>query len=138
MSVGASASREPIPAYSFYVGFGTSPERLEALTAAALAQIDSVKRVGVTAADLTKVKQSALRSRETALKQNGYWLSQISSFDQSGWPLATIPDADKLIMALTSEDLQRAASKYLRADNYVRVSLYPESSPAAATPVPTP
>ncbi|MEO7823092.1 MAG: insulinase family protein [Gemmatimonadaceae bacterium] len=138
VSVGASASREPIPAYSFSVGFGASPERLEALTAAALAQIDSVKQMGVTAADLTKVKQSALRSRETALKQNGYWLSQISSFDQSGWPLATIPDADKLIMALTSEDLQRAASKYLRTDNYVRVSLYPESSPATATPATTP
>ncbi len=132
VSVGASASREPIPAYSFSLGFGSAPERLEALTAAALAQIDSVKRTGATPDYLTKVKQAALRARETALKQNNYWLSQISSFDQSGWPLATIPDGDKLIMALTSADLQRAASKYLRTDNYVRVSLYPEGVPAAA------
>ena len=138
VSVGASASREPVPAYSFSVGFGTSPDRLEALTAAALAQIDSVKRFGVSAADLTKVKQSALRSRETGIKQNNYWLAQISSFDQSGWALATIPDADKLIMSLTSEDLQRAATKYLRIDNYVRVSLYPESTPAAAPQGTTP
>ncbi len=130
VSVGASASREPVPAYSFSVGFGAAPDRLEALTVAALAQIDSVKRFGVSDADLTKVKQSGLRSRETGIKQNNYWLSQISSFDQSGWSLATIPDADKLIMSLTSEDLQRAATKYLRVDNYVRVSLYPESTPA--------
>jgi len=131
VSVGASASREPIPAYSFAIGFGASPERLEALTAAAFSQIDSVKRFGVTADDLTKVKQAALRGRETSLKQNNFWLSQISSFDQVGWPLAAIPDADKLIMSLSSEHLKRAASRYLRTDNYVRVSLYPDSQPAA-------
>ncbi len=132
VSVGASASREPIPAYSFSIGFGSSPERLEALTAAALAQIDSVKRFGVSEDYLTKIRQAGLRDRETAIKQNQYWLSQIASFDQVGWPLAQIPDADKLISSLTSADLQRAASKYLRTDNYVRVSLYPDIP--AATP----
>ena len=73
------------------------------------------------------MKEAALRSRETAIKQNGYWLSQISTFDQNGWPLTEIPDGDKLISALTSDDLKRAANKYLRTDNYVRVSLYPEN-----------
>lgn len=132
VSVGASASREPVPAFSFSIGFGSAPERLDTLTAAALAQIDSIKLVGVTADYLTKVKQAALRSRETALKQNNYWLAQISAFDQSGWALATIPDADKFIATLSSDDLQRAARKYLRTDNYVRVSLFPETMPATA------
>lgn len=136
VSVGASASREPIPAYSFAIGFGSSPERLEALTTAALGQIDSVKRFGVTPEDLTKVKQAALRGRETGLKQNNFWLSQIASFDRTGWPLATIPDADKLIMSLSSDDIQRAAIRYLRTDNYVRVSLFPESPPAATPAAP--
>jgi hypothetical protein len=36
-----------------------------------------------------------------------------------------------LINSLTLQDLQRAAAKYLRRDKYVRVSLYPESYPAA-------
>ena len=79
----------------------------------------------------TKVKEAALRSRETAIKQNGYWLAQISTFDQSGWPLEDIPNGDKLISTLTSDDLSNAAIKYLRTDNYVRVSLYPENFPAA-------
>jgi predicted Zn-dependent peptidase len=77
------------------------------------------------------VKEAAFRARETAIKQNGYWLSQIATFDQSGWPLEEIPNGDKLISALTSADLQRAAVKYLRIDNYVRVSLYPENFSAA-------
>jgi zinc protease len=131
VSVSPSASREPKPSYRFTIGFGAAPERLEALTAAALAQIDSVKKFGTTAEYLTKVKEAALRARETAIKQNGYWLSQISSFDQNGWPLKEIPNGEQLILSLTVKDLQRAATEYLRSDNYVRVSLYPENYPAA-------
>jgi len=131
VSVSPSASRDPQPSYRFTIGFGSAPERLEALTVAALAQIDSLKRFGTTPEYLNKVKEAALRSRETAIKQNNYWLSQISTFDQSGWPLAEIPNGEKLISALTVEDLKRAAAKYLRTDNYVRVSLYPENFSAA-------
>jgi zinc protease len=131
VSVSPSASNDPRPSYRFTIGFGAAPERLEALTAAALAQIDSVKKFGTTLEYLNKVKEAAFRARETALKQNGYWLSQISTFDQSGWPLAEIPNGEKLISSLTVKDLQRAATMYLRSDNYVRVSLYPENYQAA-------
>jgi zinc protease len=131
VSVSPSASKDPRPSYRFTIGFGAAPERLEALTAAALEQIDSVKKFGTTMEYLNKVKEAAFRARETALKQNGYWLSQISTFDQSGWPLAEIPNGEKLISSLTIKDLQRAATMYLRSDNYVRVSLYPENYQAA-------
>jgi zinc protease len=131
VNVSPSTSKDPQPSYRFTIGFGAAPERLEALTAAALAQIDSVKKFGTTTEYLNKVKEAAFRARETALKQNGYWLSQISTFDQSGWPLAEIPNGEKLISSLTVKDLQRAATMYLRSDNYVRVSLYPENYQAA-------
>jgi zinc protease len=131
VSVSPSASKDPQPSYRFTIGFGSAPERLETLTQAALAQIDSVKKFGTTPEYLSKVKEAALRARETAIKQNGYWLAQISTFDQSGWPLAEIPDGDKLISSLTADDLRQAAIKYLRTNNYVRVSLYPENFSAA-------
>jgi zinc protease len=130
VTVSPSATRDPQPSYRFSIGFGSAPERLEALTAAALVQIDSVKRFGTTPEYLNKVKEAALRARQTALKQNNYWLSQIATFDQNGWNLEEIPSGDKLISSLTARDLQNAAQKYLRTDNYVRVSLYPENFPA--------
>ena len=133
VTVTPSATRDPQPAYRFSIGFGSAPDRLEALTAAALTQIDSIKRFGTTPDYLNKVKEAALRARETALKQNGYWLSQIATFDQNGWKLEEIPNGEKLISALTVQDLQRAAQKYLRTDNYVRVSLYPENFPTPQT-----
>jgi zinc protease len=131
VTVYPGATRDPVPSYRFSIGFGSAPERLEDLTAAALVQIDSVKRFGSTPEYLNKVKEAALRARETAIKQNGYWMSQISTFDQNGWPLDEIPNGDKLITSLTAANLQRAAQLYLRTDNYVRVSLYPENFPAA-------
>jgi zinc protease len=127
VSVSPSATRDPLPSYRFSIGFGSAPERLEDLTAAALAQIDSVKRFPTTPEYLNKVKEAALRARETAIKQNGYWLSQIATFDQNGWPLEEIPSGERLITSLTAEDLRHAAQLYLRTDNYVRVSLYPEN-----------
>jgi zinc protease len=133
VSASPSATRDPKPSYRFTIGFGSSPERLDSLTAAALVQIDSIKKFGATPEYITKVKEAAFRARETALKQNNYWLSQISTFDQSGWPLEEIPAGDKLISSLTSADLKRAAIQYLKTDNYVRVSLYPENYPAAET-----
>jgi zinc protease len=131
VTVYPGATRDPVPSYRFSIGFGSAPERLEDLTAAALGQIDSIKRFGTTPEYLNKVKEAALRARETAIKQNGYWMSQISTFDQNGWPLDEIPNGDKLITSLTAANLQRAAQLYLRTDNYVRVSLYPENFPAA-------
>ncbi|HEY0528602.1 MAG TPA: insulinase family protein, partial [Gemmatimonadaceae bacterium] len=131
VSVSPSALKDPQPSYRFTIGFGSAPERLDDLTAAALAQIDSIKRFGTTPEYLNKVKEAAFRSRETALKQNNYWLGQIATFDQNGWPLAEIPAGDKLISSLTVADLQRAAAAYLRTDNYVRVSLFPETYQAA-------
>ena len=133
VSVSPSAARDPKPSYRFTIGFGSAPERLDSLTAAALLQIDSIKRFGTTPDYVTKVKEAAFRARETALKRNEYWLSQISTFDQSGWPLDEIPAGDKMISSLTSADLQRAATTYLNTGNYVRVSLYPENYTAAET-----
>ena len=128
---GVSASpdvhQQPRPGYRFTIGFGSAPERLDSLAAAVFVQIDSIKKFGVRPDYLGKVKESLLRARETAIKQNEYWVGQIEYFDENGWQISTIPDADKLIEALTSKSIQDAALKYLRTNNYVRVSLFPEN-----------
>ena len=39
---------------------------------------------------------------------------------------ATILDYEKQVAAITPEDVQAAARRYLKRDNYVQVVLYPE------------
>jgi predicted Zn-dependent peptidase len=107
--------RDPRPRYVNSIDFGSAPDRTDALSKALFAQLDSLKRNGPAPATLAKVKEAAIRSRETNLRQNGYWLAQIVSFDRLGWPLAEIPAGDKLIASLDARSIQDAARRYLDA-----------------------
>jgi zinc protease len=130
VGVGASPERIPRPEYSFTVSFGSAPERVDQLTRAVFAQIDSVKAVGASADDLTKVKEMQLRGWETNLKQNGFWLSQLSAYDQAGEDPRAILDYRATIGRLTAERIRDAARRYLNTGNYVRVTLLPEQGAA--------
>jgi zinc protease len=126
VDVSAGLSRDPRQEYSVTVSFGSAPDRLEELTQAAFRLIDSLKTTGPTASDLAKVKEMQRRSRETSLKQNGFWLGQILSYDRNGWNMDDIVGYDALVDSLNAEMVRNAAQKYLPKDNYVRVSLVPE------------
>ena len=124
-SVSASPSRIPIERYGVRIGYGAEPERLEELTAATFAVIDSLTRYGASDANLEKVKEARRRSRETDLEDNGFWLAAISGYDRDGEPLGRILDLDPLLEALTPEGIGEAAGRWLSPERYVQVSLLP-------------
>jgi zinc protease len=126
VSVGSRSERHPVPSYSMRISFGADPRRLEELTAVVFQEIDSLKLRGAMLSDVVKVKESQRRTLETSLKQNNYWLWQLLAADRLGESPSEVLDGSDLIDALTPEMLQQAARRYLPADNYVRVSLYPE------------
>jgi zinc protease len=128
-SVGGGGSRTPRQAYTVQVSYSSSPANADKLTASALAFIDTLKRVGPTQADVDKVKAQTLRVRETSLRQNGFWLSNIAARDQAGEDLAGLLD-DASIRALTPAQIQAAARQYLDLGNYARFVLLPETKPA--------
>ena len=128
-SVGGGGSRTPRQEYTVQVSYSSSPENVETLAPSVLAFIDTLKRVGPTQADVDKVKAQALRARETALKQNGYWLSNIAGRDQAGEDLAGLLD-DASIRGLSPAQIQAAAQRYLDLGNYARFVLLPEGKPA--------
>jgi zinc protease len=124
--VGSSASREPRQEYRVSVEFGSAPERADELVAAVFAVIDTLQTAGPAQKDVAKVTEAHRRDRETALKQNGYWLGQLSTYDRLGWDPKLILTGAQLIDSLTPQMLRDAARRYLRRDNYVRVTLMPE------------
>ncbi len=127
VGVGASASREPLPTYSVGIAFGTSPERVEELTGVVLAQIDSLKRNGPTAEELQKVREAARRSRETEMRDNAFWISQVMSYVANGWDLSEIPAGGERTARLTADAVRDAAHRYLDTSSYVQVTLLPET-----------
>ncbi|HEV2146309.1 MAG TPA: insulinase family protein [Longimicrobiaceae bacterium] len=126
VGVSASAVRDPRPTYTVSVGFGTSPERVDELTAVVFAQIDSLKRAGPTEEELRKVREAARRSRETEMRDNGFWISQIVSYVGNGWPLQEILVGGERIARVDAAAVREAARRYLDRGNYVQVSLVPE------------
>jgi zinc protease len=128
-SVGGGGSRVPRPEYSVQVSYSSSPENVDVLAPTVLAFIDTLKRLGPSVADVEKVKAQTLRARETALKQNGFWLSNIVARDQAGEPMEGILD-DASIKAMTPASIQAAAKQYLDLNNYARFVLLPEEKPA--------
>ena len=127
VGVSSVGIRDPRQEFTFRISFGTAPERLEELTAAVFQQIDSVQTFGPTQEDIEKVKEMQRRQRETNLRDNGYWLSQLITYDRYGLDLRSILTYEELIEGLTPEMVQGAARKYMPTDNYVRISLYPEA-----------
>lgn len=125
-SVSSSSTREPTPRYSVRVSFGADPQRLESLTKTVFEQIEKLKQQPPTAEELAKVKEAQRREWETNMKRNAYWVAQIAARDRAGEPIADALNFPDRLNALTPARLQQAAQRYLRSDNYVRVSLYPE------------
>jgi len=125
-SVNATPTRYPVERYGVRIGYGVEPERLDELTAATFAVIDSLSTFGASADNLAKVKETRRRSRETDLEENGFWLAVISSYDRNGEPLEEILQLDPLLEGLTTETIGEAARQWLDPDRYVQVSLLPE------------
>src|SRR5471032_2773765 len=70
-------SRRPVEQYSFTITFGCAPDRVEELRKAALDLIESVKKDGISADIAAKVREQEIRDRETALRENGFWLAAL-------------------------------------------------------------
>ncbi|HKY96741.1 MAG TPA: insulinase family protein, partial [Gemmatimonadaceae bacterium] len=131
-NVGGSCQREPRQEYAISVVFGSSPENADVLTKATLALVDSLKAQPVPQADVDKVKEEILRSREVEVKTNAYWLGNIAARDMAGEDLAGLgPQYDEMVRQLTPAMIQAAAKKYFNTANYARFVLLPEAAAPA-------
>ena len=128
-NVSGGGNRVPRAEYSIQVSYSSSPENVETLAPSVLALIDTLKRVGPSQADVDKVKAQALRARETSVKQNVWWISQLVALDQAGEDLGGILD-ESALRNLTPAQIQAAAKQYLDVSNYLRFVLLPEAKPA--------
>ena len=116
----------PKPTIQTVVMFGCSPKTTEKLTKAVFGEIKKIRKNGPTEIDLKKAQESLIRSRETDLEKNEFWLRKIESIyfnHDSPDNIATFKDR---VNAITIEDLKLAASTWMKPDHYVRVVLMPE------------
>ncbi len=129
VSVSGTAARIPREEYSFNIGFSSAPERADELVRTVFAAIDTLRTAGPSERDLVKVVEAEARSRETALRQNGYWLGPMADVAHTGDPPEPVVDPRGDGALLTRHALRDAARRVLDPANYIRVTLLPESKP---------
>lgn len=126
VSVSGSYEKFPEAAYTVQISFGSDPERVEELVGAVFQEMESFTTEGPTPEEIQAVTEQERRARETNLQENGWWVAQLRFADQYGSDPRFLLD-ESLLAGVTAETIRRDAQRYLRMDNYVQLSLFPET-----------
>ncbi len=119
-------ARDPYAHYQLGLYLPCAPENVDKVVTAALAEIQNLQEHGIDPADLAKVKQNWSTTHRKSLRENGYWLGRLEASVLHATDPAKILEFEQQVAAITPQDLQAAAIRYLPRDNYVQVVLYPE------------
>ena len=117
----------PTEKFMFRVIFGCDPSRVEDLSEALFAQIDSVKSFGLEEKYLNKSKEIQKNEFNKKIKENKYWLDELKSMHFNKSNNYRLYDYEKTVNSVAKDDIKTLANKYLNTKNYVKVVLYPEN-----------
>ncbi|MEI8324905.1 MAG: insulinase family protein [Betaproteobacteria bacterium] len=116
----------PYPNYHLSMSLPCGPDNVDKVIAAAMGEIQKLQDAGPDTGDLDKVKKNWLIAHRRSLRENGYWLDKLHQSVLYGRDLAKVLSYEKDVAALSASDVQAAAKRYLRQDNYVQVVLLPK------------
>lgn len=125
-SLRGSLMRTPYEHYQLGLSLPCAPENVDRVIAAAWSEMQKLQNTGVDPADWAKVKRNWLISHRKNLRENGFWLGRLQASVLYETDPAEILDYERKVAAITPQDLQAAAQRYLKRDNYVQVVLFPE------------
>jgi zinc protease len=120
--------KRPYVHYTVTAQLPCGPENVEKLEKALTELIKDAQEKGIDQKDLDKVKETWRKQYHVNLQSNDYWLGVLSNafIDQTN--PENVLDYEQKVNAITVEDLQKAAKKFLTLNNMVKAVLYPESS----------
>ncbi|MGP1715957.1 MAG: M16 family metallopeptidase [Methylophilus sp.] len=107
---------------------------LEDLQKAIWAVVDEVKNKGVTAAELHRVKAAVIAADVYKRDSMFYQAMQIGQLETMGYPLSLLEKNAARVEAVTSEQVQAVAKKYLLPDQLTLVTLDPQPMDPNAKP----
>jgi zinc protease len=108
------------------VSFGGSPTNIDKMTERVLQEVKRLQQEAPSADLTTRAKETALRSHETGVKENGYWLARLQSARLLDRDPKLILSRPERIAAITPAILHDMYKKYFPLDRYTVVTLMPE------------
>jgi zinc protease len=126
ISISGSTWFTPDQHYRISIRWGCEPARVDELSQAVFAVIDSVKNFGPDDLDITKVRETQLRSFETNLQENGWWNNRLGDAYWAKYDHELILKLPEQAAALSRNMIREAAKKYFSTENIARFVLLPE------------
>ncbi len=120
---------QPLPqrgAGRISVNFGGAPDKVEKMIERTLQEVKRLQQEGPSEDLTNRAKEAARREHETAIRENGYWLSRLQSAKMLGRDPLLILEREKRIDAMTRENLHEVFKKYFPLDRHTVVTLVPE------------
>ena len=119
-------AKNPQSRYTFIVYFGCGPQNVDKLIASTKDEIEKLKASGPPQVNVDKWRAETLRSRETSVKTNPFWLGYLNGQLLDENDLHEMDSWNIDVQAVTPESIKAMANEYLSGDNYIRMVLLPE------------
>jgi zinc protease len=107
------------------VRFGADPVNVASMTERIMAEVTRLRQDGPAAELTQRARETARRSHETALRQNGYWLGQLQAAHLLDRDPGDILRRPQFIDAITPEVVREVFVRYFPPDRYTVVTLKP-------------
>jgi zinc protease len=126
VSVRPSYDKIPREEFRVSIDLGTDPARMDEMSKAIFSEIKKLKKDGPAAKEVDEDRLAESRDYETASRENGWWLSELTESYELGGNPAAIVQFPKSLKLLTRASVRAAAKTYFNTKRYVQVTLYPE------------
>ena len=120
-----STTSMPVQQYMINIIYGCSPLRVEELMETVTAEIKKLKE-DIPQEYLDKYKATRLTEYNKGIKENSWYISQLTDCAYYGQRFTTKSDFPRQLDKLTIKTLKKKAAKYLDTDTTLNVILYPE------------
>ena len=97
------------------------------MTERVLREIGRLQQEGPSADLTNRARESARRTYETSLRENGYWVGRLATVHRFGQDPQVILSRNERIDAITPDVLKEAFQRYFPLDRRTVVTLVPEA-----------
>ena len=129
ITVQSQSAKIPRPEYRLRIDWTCDPARTQSLVQRVMTEVEAVRQTRLMPDQVSVVRGILAQDFEKDSEDNGYLLAQISRRydDGDGANVGAAVKAPQQISELSGAVIQQAAQRYLDTDNYVRVTLMPET-----------
>lgn len=108
------------------IDLGADPKKIDSMSKVIFKEIQKLQDKGPAPQELSDVRTAESREYETSVRENDWWLDELSDRYWLGEDPAESLRFPEALAKLSKSDVQAAARAYFNAKRYVQVTLYPE------------